>query len=78
MLLLSLAGVGRFELPNDGVKVRCLTAWLYPIKFYSFPPILRYSIHLSEISAGSYSHIDIVVSQPLTTACDLGLQAVVS
>ena len=45
---------------------------------YSFPPILRYSIHLSEISVGSYSHIDIVVSQPLTAACDLGLQAVVS
>ena len=51
---------------------------LHPIKIYSFPPILRYSIHLSEISVGSYSHIDIVVSQPLTAACDLGLQAVVS
>ena len=25
-----MAGVARFELANDGVKVRCLTAWLYP------------------------------------------------
>ena len=27
----SLAGVAGFEPTNDGVKVRCLTAWLYPI-----------------------------------------------
>ena len=25
-----LAGVERFELPDDGVRVRCLTAWRYP------------------------------------------------
>ena len=33
-----LAGVGRFELPNDGVKVRCLAAWLHPyIKELALP-----------------------------------------
>ena len=73
-----MAEVSGFEPENARIKTLCLTAWLYPIKIYSFPPILRYSIHLSEISVGSYSHIDIVVSQPLTAACDLGLQAVVS
>ena len=26
-----MAGVAGFEPTNDGVKVRCLTAWLYPI-----------------------------------------------
>ena len=25
-----LAGMARFELTGDGVKVRCLTAWLHP------------------------------------------------
>ena len=25
-----LAGMARFELTDDGVKVRCLTAWLHP------------------------------------------------
>ena len=25
-----MAGVGGFEPTNDGVKVRCLTAWLHP------------------------------------------------
>ena len=25
-----LVGVAGFEPANDGVKVRCLTAWLYP------------------------------------------------
>ena len=27
-----MAGLTRFELVNDGVKVRCLTPWLYPNK----------------------------------------------
>ena len=26
-----LAGIAGFEPTSDGVKVRCLTAWLYPI-----------------------------------------------
>ena len=26
-----MAGVAGFEPTSDGVKVRCLTAWLYPI-----------------------------------------------
>ena len=26
----NLAGVERFELPDDGVRVRCLTAWRHP------------------------------------------------
>ena len=25
-----MAGPGRFGLPSDGVKVRCLTTWLWP------------------------------------------------
>ena len=29
---LFLAGVARFELTNEGVKVPCLTAWRYPYK----------------------------------------------
>ena len=29
-LLHILAGVGGFEPPNGGVRVRCLTAWLHP------------------------------------------------
>ena len=28
-----MAGVAGFEPTHDGVKVRCLTAWLYPIVF---------------------------------------------
>ena len=30
-----LAGVAGLEPTHDGVKVRCLTAWLYPIVLYS-------------------------------------------
>ena len=30
--LFLLAGVARFELTNEGVKVPCLTAWRYPYK----------------------------------------------
>ena len=30
MILSFLAGMARFELTDDGVKVRCLTAWLHP------------------------------------------------
>ena len=30
-----MAGIEGFEPSNDGVKVRCLTAWLYPIVLYS-------------------------------------------
>ena len=30
-----MAGVAGFEPTHDGVKVRCLTAWLYPIVLYS-------------------------------------------
>ena len=29
--LQNVAGVAGFEPTNDGVKVRCLTSWLYPI-----------------------------------------------
>ncbi len=28
---IEMAGVAGFEPTSDGVKVRCLTAWLYPI-----------------------------------------------
>ena len=31
--VLLLAGVARFELTNEGVKVPCLTAWRYPYIF---------------------------------------------
>ena len=29
-LFAKMAGVARFELTNAGIKIRCLTAWLYP------------------------------------------------
>lgn len=33
-----MAGVERFELPSDGVRVRSLTAWRYPNKYnHRFP-----------------------------------------
>ncbi len=28
-----MAGMAGFEPTNDGVKVRCLTAWLHPIEW---------------------------------------------
>ena len=27
----NMAGLGGFEPPHDGIKTRCLTAWLQPI-----------------------------------------------
>ena len=38
-----LAGDERFELPNDGVRVRSLTAWRIP----NIPLLRRYFIKLS-------------------------------
>ena len=32
-----VAGVERFELPNDGVRVRSLTAWRHPNVIYLLP-----------------------------------------
>ena len=32
LIIYKMAGLTRFELVNDGVKVRCLTAWLKPCK----------------------------------------------
>ena len=29
--LIKLARVGGFEPPHDGIRIRCLTAWRYPI-----------------------------------------------
>ena len=34
-----MAGVAGLEPTNDGVKVRCLTTWLYPIIFINGEPI---------------------------------------
>ena len=31
MINQNVAGVGGFEPPHDGIKNRCLTAWLHPI-----------------------------------------------
>ena len=73
-----MAEVSGFEPENARIKTLCLTAWLYPIKIYSFPPILRiHSLHFRNY-CGDQPTVSIVVSQPLTAACDLGLQAVVS
>lgn len=42
---LFMAGVERFELPNDGVRVRSLTAWRYPNTCPQHPkPDLRFSV----------------------------------
>ena len=38
-----LAGVAGIEPTNDGVKVRCLTAWLYPSKSIGEPRGIRTS-----------------------------------
>ena len=29
----AMARVAGFEPANDGIRIRCLTAWLYPIKW---------------------------------------------
>ena len=49
-----MAGIAGFEPANDGVKVRCLTAWRYPSMVYlkGFEPLThglegRCSIQLS-------------------------------
>ena len=34
-----LAGVAGFEPTSDGVKVRCLTAWLHPYLYHNILPI---------------------------------------
>ncbi len=31
--LYKMAGVGGFEPPHDGIKTRCLTAWLHPNRY---------------------------------------------
>src|SRR5262245_36540332 len=33
-----LAGAGGLEPPNGGIKIRCLTTWLRPIRRLSAPP----------------------------------------
>ena len=37
-----MAGVAGFEPTNDGVKVRCLTAWLYPNQIICFEPYIYF------------------------------------
>ena len=38
-----MAGPSRFELENDGVKVRCLTAWLWSYPFFNLHSLLYYN-----------------------------------
>ena len=35
-LLVVLAGVAGFEPTNDGIKIRCLTAWRHPYEYFVF------------------------------------------
>ena len=44
-----VAGMAGFEPTGDGVKVRCLTAWLHP-------NITKAARHLNALSAGRHLH----------------------
>lgn len=44
-LLYPLAGAGGIEPPRNGVKVRCLTTWLYPNDIYSIIAKIRQSVN---------------------------------
>jgi hypothetical protein len=36
-----MAGAGGFEPPHGGIKIRCLTTWLRPIRRRACPPTAR-------------------------------------
>ena len=73
-----MAGPPRFELGIAESKSAELPLLHRPLKIYSFPPILRILSLYFRNYCGGQTAVSIVVSQPLTAACDLGLQTVVS
>ena len=44
-----MAGVKRFALPDVGIKIRCLTAWLNPNVLLVFPSRQRFAVCLFEV-----------------------------
>ena len=52
--LLFLAGVERFELPDDGVRVRSLTAWRHPNKYQSSLIIISNRFFISNCLTAFY------------------------
>ena len=50
-----VAGVERFELPNDGVRVRSLTAWRYPKVFMP----KRSAVYKQNLSASIFYYISL-------------------
>lgn len=48
-----MAGVKRFALPDVGIKIRCLTAWLNPNVLLVFPSRQRYAVCLLRYTATS-------------------------
>ena len=49
-----MAGVARFERTNDGVKVRCLTAWLHPK--VAFEPGRMTRLMSNGVDSGTRTH----------------------
>ena len=78
MLLLLLAGSPRFELGITESKSVELPLLHEPLKSIAFHPFYGSILYISEILVVIKSTVSIVVSQPLTAASDLFLQAVVS
>ena len=57
-----VAGAAGFEPTHNGVKVRCLTAWLYPInEEINFSSIILYTITYKSVNEFSSSR-DILYS----------------
>ena len=49
-----MAGVQGFEPWNGGIRIRCLTAWLYPIIKKYMVRVVRFELaHLSELESES-------------------------
>ncbi len=48
-----LAGVEGFEPPNVGVRVRCLTAWRYPIKDFYWQGWQDLNLRMPESKSGA-------------------------
>ena len=51
-----VAGMAGFEPANDGVKVRCLTAWLHPYKKVVKKGIENDSLSFSGVGNGARTH----------------------
>ncbi len=49
-----MAGVERFELPDDGVRVRSLTAWRHPNKYQSSLIIISNRFFISNCLTAFY------------------------